>query len=106
MKILDKYYKVSEVIDDDIEVLSLILKTMKLKSDSKIVNKLENLKLDEYAKEFNILFNEISNKSLKEFAGIIRKCIDDDKPLRKKYTYKRVIQRKKKIDNRQGRLPI
>ena len=106
MKIIDKYYAVSDVIDDDIEVLSLILKIMKLKSDAKILNKLENLKLDEFAYEFNVLYNDIVEKSLKEFSSIIRACIDNDKPLRKKYTYKKVIQRKRKnkIDIRQGKL--
>ena len=104
MKIIDKYYSVSAVIDDDIEVLSLLLKMMKLESDTKILNKLENLKVDEFAKEFNILYNDISNRSLKDFAYMLRNCINDGKPLRKKYTYKRVIKRKqKKIDN-QGRL--
>ena len=106
MKIIDKYYSVSAVIDDDIEVLSLLLKIMKLKSDTKILNKLENLKVDEFAKEFNILYNDISNRSLKDFACMLRNCINDDKPLRKKYQYKKVIKRKKKlkeIDN-QGRL--
>jgi hypothetical protein len=106
MKIIDKYYQVSDVIDDDIEVLSLVLKIMKLKSDTKILHKLETLKLDEFASEFNVLYNEISNKSLKEFAVMLRSCINNTKPPRKKYTYKKVIQRKKKLNEnyKQGRL--
>ena len=104
MKIVERYYKVSEIIDDDVEVLSLILKIMQLESDTKILNKLENLKVEEFAKEFNILYNDIGTKSLKDFAGMLRACINDTKPNRKRYTYKKVIKRKqKKIDN-QGRL--
>ena len=96
MKVVQKYYAVSYVIGDDIEVLSLILKMMKLKSDTKILNKLENNRVDEFATEFNILFNDINHKSLKDFASMLRSCIDNEKPPRKKYQYKKVIKRKNK----------
>lgn len=66
---INNYYGVSNIVNDDIETVAFLIQILRLKPNDRIVCNLENLRLDKYSQELDLLL-DIKTGTLKELQQI------------------------------------
>lgn len=66
-KLIDDYYDLANIVDNDIVIVALLIQIQKIKPLVKVVKDLENLNLDKYSKEIDNLL-DFKIETLKDLA--------------------------------------
>lgn len=64
-------YEVAELTDDDLVIIALMVQTLQLNPLAKVVTDLEDLKLEKYAKELNMIL-DLKLDTIKDLKSIFK----------------------------------